>query len=230
MNLFLAWLVHLYTASGALMACAGITAVFGARYREAFLWMVAATMVDATDGLLARRVQVGRVLPAIDGARLDDTVDYLTFVLLPALLLYHSERAAPAVCAVVLLSSLFGFASVDAKTDDHFFTGFPSYWNIVALYLHAADAGPLVANATLLVLSGLVFWRVGFVYPSRTPVLRQVTLVLGAIWGVMILLITLQLPDVSRPLLVVSLFFPIYYTALSLLLHARRRRPAPAGS
>jgi phosphatidylcholine synthase len=223
MNLFSAWLVHLYTALGAVAAFFGAIAVFEARYRDAFLWMAAATLVDATDGVLARRFRVKALLPALDGARLDDIVDYLTFVFLPMLLLYHAGEASAVVCSVVLVSSLYGFASTDAKTEDHFFTGFPSYWNIVALYLHILGIGPRANDAILLVLSALVFWRIGYVYPSRTPVLRALTLTLAVVWGVMIVAVILAMPDVPRVLVLSSLLFPIYYVVLSVVLYARRR-------
>ena len=105
--------------------------------------MVAATFIDATDGVLARRAQrEGAHCRGFDGARLDDIVDYVTFVFVPALFLYQSGALpygwAGGVAAAILLSSAYGFAAADAKTNDHFFTGFPSYWNIVALYLHVA--------------------------------------------------------------------------------------------
>lgn len=222
----LAWAVHAYTATGAIAAFAGTLAVFGGRYRDAFLWMLFATVVDGTDGVLARLARVKEMTPAFDGARLDDIVDYLTYVFLPVLLLYMAGHL-PAnwgmlVAAAVLLSSAYGFASTDAKTDDYFFTGFPSYWNVVALYLHAASMPPAVNGVILAVLSVLVFVRIGYVYPSRTPTLRRTTLALSAVWTVLLVLIVLQLPVVSRPLLIGSLFFPVYYIVLSLVLHVRR--------
>ena len=226
MNLFSAWLVHLYTATGALAAFFGTLAVFSGNYRAALLWMVGATLVDATDGLLARKARVKERLPAFDGARLDDVVDYLTFVFLPVLFLYMS-RALPegwsgAIASVVLLSSAYGFAASDAKSNDHFFTGFPSYWNIVALYLHIA-ALPAAWNAViLLVLSALVFWRIGYVYPSRTPTLRRLTIGLGACWGVLVVAMILALPRVPMVLFATSFVFPVYYAVLSFVLHARR--------
>jgi phosphatidylcholine synthase len=232
LNLFSAWLVHLYTACGAVAAFFGVLAVLGSRYREAFLWMLGATLIDATDGILARRARVSQVLPGVDGPRLDDIVDYLTFVFLPVLLLVQSGALpatwGPAVAAVVLVSSAVGFVLDDAKTADHFFTGFPSYWNIVALYLHVARFGAHVNAAILLLLSGLVFWRVRYVYPTRTPVLRSTTLVLGGIWTVLVLVMILDLPAVSPPLVLVSSFFPIYYFALSAVLHLRGAREAAA--
>jgi phosphatidylcholine synthase len=229
LRIWSAWGVHLYTASGVIAAFAGTLAVIAGDYRAAFLWMVGATFVDSTDGVLARLARVKQTLPGFDGGRLDDIVDYLTYVFLPILLLYHAgdlPRGVPgvAVAAAVLLSSAYGFASLDAKTDDYFFTGFPSYWNIVAVYLHVAGGGPTVNTVVLLVLVALVFVRIGYVYPSRTPMLRSVTLGLGAIWAAMVLAIVLAMPDVPRPLWIASLFFPVYYVMLSAALQIRRLR------
>jgi phosphatidylcholine synthase len=225
-----AWAVHAYTATGAVAAFAATIDIVHGNYRSAFLLMVAATIIDATDGLLARLARVKEATPTFDGARLDDIVDYLTFVFVPILLLYHAGDLPLSwglgVAAVVLLSSGYGFASTDAKTEDYFFTGFPSYWNIVALYLHAGGLPAGVNGAILLVLSALVFVRIGYVYPTRTPVLRGLTNALCAVWGVMILAIIWKLPEVPGLLLIASLFFPVYYTVLSLALNARRgRRP-----
>lgn len=232
-NLLYAWLVHIYTASGALAAFFGTLAVFDDRYRDAFLWMIFATVVDATDGLLARAARVRDVLPRFDGARLDDIVDYLTFVFLPVLLLYRAGTLPPGadawIAAIVLLSSAYGFASIDAKTDDHFFTGFPSYWNVVALYLYAARVPAWLNGAVLLVLSALVFVRVGYVYPSKTPVLRGLTLALGTIWAAMMLGVALLLPAVPPLLLAVSLYFPLYYAVLSFVLQGKRSRRMSEG-
>lgn len=237
MNLFLAWLVHAYTASGSVVAFFGCIAVFGERYREALLWMAAATFIDATDGVLARRARVKAVLPGFDGARLDDIVDYLTFVFLPALFLHEAgtlpEGWSLGVCVLILVSSAYGFAATDAKTDDHFFTGFPSYWNIVAVYAYVGVLGGLVtpvANAIgLVIFSALVFWRVGYVYPSRTPTLRGLTLALGALWGVTVMAMIVDLPRVRVSLVLVSLVFPVYYLLLSAALQLRRR-PLPVRS
>ena len=122
----------------------------------------------------------------------------------------------------MLLSSAYGFASLDAKTEDHFFTGFPSYWNIIALYIHAARTPPSFNAGLLLVLVVLVFVRIGYVYPTRTPVLQRTTNVLGVIWAAMMLAVVYRLPDVPRALLIASLFYPVYYTVLSFSLNTRR--------
>jgi len=210
------------------MAFLALRSVVGGDVRAAFLWLAAAIVVDATDGALARAARVRQRLPRFDGARLDDIVDYLTFVFVPVFLIEHEGLlpAGPglAIVAAVLLASAYGFSRDDAKTADHFFTGFPSYWNIVALYLVATNTGPWVNAAILITLVALVFVPIGYVYPSRTPALRKTTVGLGMLWGLAALAIIWQLPSPPPALVYGSLLFPIYYTVLSLALHARRGR------
>jgi phosphatidylcholine synthase len=220
-----AWLVHMYTGSGAVLAFAGAWGVVHGYDRIALGSMLIATIVDSTDGAVARRVNVKAVLPAIDGARIDDIVDYLTFVFLPMLLLEAAGGlfwSGLPVVAVVLLSSLYGFVAPDAKTADAFFTGFPSYWNIVVLYLLLFHVPPGWNAAILLVLSGLIFVRIGYVYPSRTPTLRPLTLTLAAIWTGMLAVIIVLWPSPPHALSIASLAFPVYYFVLSLWLHFHR--------
>ena len=126
------------------------------------------------------------------------------------------------VAAAMLLSSGYGFSRRDAKTPDHFFTGFPSFWNVVVFYLLVAGWSSSVNAAVLLVFIVLVFIPVKYVYPSRTPVVRVFTNAAGCVWGALLLLMLWQYPAVSRPVMWVSLAFPAYYFALSLWLWNRR--------
>jgi len=222
------WLVHAYTASSAVMAFLAIRAVVQGDARTAFLWLAATVIVDATDGALARAAGVRQRLPRFDGARLDDIVDYLTFVFVPLALIEREgllpDAAALPVVGAALLASAYGFSREDAKTPDHFFTGFPSYWNIVALYLVAIGAGPWVNALILASLTALVFVPIGYVYPSRTPTLRRTTIGFGTLWGAAVLAMIWQLPSPSPALVYGSLAFPAYYTALSLWLQSLRGR------
>ena len=224
-----AWLVHTYTATGAVLAFLATQAAATSNFRAAFLWLFVAVFVDSTDGLLARSARVHERLPNFSGQKLDDLVDYLTFVFVPAVIVWHADVVTGVwtipVVAAMLLSSLFGFVSEGAKTDDHFFTGFPSYWNITALYLLVFGLSPALNAAILFTLSALVFVRIGYVYPTRMTTARLITLALGSLWGMMMLVIILQLPTPNKSVAWLSLFFPVYYTALSLVLHARRRKP-----
>ena len=221
-----AWGVHLLTASS---APAGVLAILAAERGEAarsMAWMAYTLAVDSFDGTLARAVGVKRVLPFFDGTRLDDLVDYFTYVIVPALFLLHL-RLLPAGAAVPValcpvLASAYGFCRTDAKTSDHYFTGFPSYWNIVAFYLYTLD-WPLAVNAAIVVLLSIaVFVPVRYLYPSRTTTLRSLTIGLGLVWGAWVLWALAHLDTVPHTLVVLSLAYPVYYVALSLVLHARR--------
>ena len=221
-----AWAVHAYTGAGALCAFLATLATLEGNYRVAFAWLALQVFIDATDGWLARLVRVSERLPRFSGAHLDDIVDYLTYVFVPAVMVWHAplvpEAWRIAVPAAILLSSAFGFSRLDAKTDDHYFTGFPSYWNIVVFYLVAWKADPLAGAVLLLVLAVLVFVPVRYIYPSRTVPFMRATLVLGATWGGVMLLTLARLPDVPRWLLLAGLVFPIYYFGISFWLETRR--------
>jgi len=224
----LAWLAHLYTATGVIFGFLALLAIAAENFRAAFLWLFVAMLVDGTDGWLARRLRVEERLPFFSGARLDDIVDYVTYVFVPVYLLYQAgsipPRGALPVTIAILLSSAYGFANEEAKTHDHFFTGFPSYWNIVALYLFVARMPGWLNAVILLALCGLVFVRTAYIYPSRMSTLRTVTVLSGSLWGVVLLWMIWRLPDRSPGLLIVSLLFPLYYAALSIILSQRRKQ------
>src|SRR5438552_1384863 len=126
----LAWCVHFYTALG-LVAAGGIAvAIYDgepASFRLAFVLMLVATFVDATDGTFARAVKVKEVLPHFDGRRLDDLIDFQTYTSLPLLLLWRAQLLPDewqAALLIPLLASAYGFCQTTAKTDDGYFLGF----------------------------------------------------------------------------------------------------------
>lgn len=223
---FAAWGVHLFTASGVLVAFLALEAIHWGRYSQAFGWMALALFIDSADGTLARAARVKIVLPQFDGARLDDLVDYLNYTVVPVALIYAAGRLPPRldvlVAAVVLVASAYGFCQTDAKTNDGYFKGFPSYWNIVVFYLFALDTPPWLAAAVLLLFAILVFVPIYYVYPSRAPRFRIITVVLGIAWAVCCLVVLACLSDPPRLLLQLSLLYPVYYMGLSLHLTLRR--------
>lgn len=221
-----AWLVHLYTALGAVIGFCTILAIEQADFRAAFFLMAGAVVIDATDGTLARYARVKEILPWFDGALLDEIVDYFNYVIVPCLFLARANLLPPQdalyLSALPLLASAYGFCQRDAKTADYFFLGFPSYWNIVVFYFYALQT-PLWVNAfTLIVLAILVFVPLRYIYPSRSPRFRKPTNILGALWGALLIYLIYRLPDAPRALTGASLAYPIYYTALSLWLEIQR--------
>jgi phosphatidylcholine synthase len=223
-----AWLVHLYTASGIVLAFLAARAFIEFDYRTGFFWLWVQVLIDATDGLLARRLRVRERIPWFDGAKLDDITDYLTYVFVPALFVWRGALVPNAwvlpVVSAILLSSAYGFNRTDAKTSDHFFTGFPSYWNVVTFYLLVARWPSDVNAAILAACAVLVFVPIRYVYPSRTPAWSVVTNVAGAIWAGLMLLMLWQYPAVSQAAFFVSLAYPAYYLLLSFALHFQTRR------
>ncbi len=219
-----AWAVHAYTASGMVVGFLALISTTTGDAREAFFWMLIAVLIDATDGTLARAVGVKHVIPWFDGAKLDDIIDYFTFVIVPVAFLYSfgllPVTGTMIFVALPLMASAYGFCQAAAKTVDFFFTGFPSYWNIVAFYLYAAHTPPWLNAIVVAVLAFLVFVPIRYVYPTRTVRFRALTNMLGGLWVVTLLLLLWQFPTPSGWLVVGSLYYPLYYTALSFYLHA----------
>ncbi len=226
-----AWSVHFYTAFGAVLGFLALEATSNDHYGLAFMWLTVATVIDCTDGTLARRVGVKQVLPNFDGARLDDIVDYLNYVVVPLVLAYHAAliphgTTGLIVGALPLLASGYGFCQLDAKTEDHFFKGFPSYWNVVVFYFYTLGTPSWFNVIALIVFSVLVFVPIGYLYPSKNRTAQRTTYALGGIWALCMAALLLQFPTPSHRLAWLSLFFPIYYFAISLHLHFRRNSRA----
>jgi phosphatidylcholine synthase len=223
--------VHLYTASGSVLALLIVLAAFDGDAVTA-LWLgLAALWIDGTDGMLARHFRVKETIPWFDGARMDDIVDYLTYVFAPIVLLWTTDRLPHGpigwvVAALPLLASCYQFCRVDAKTSDHFFLGFPSYWNVVAFYAIVLDISRTGVAITLAVLTVLVFVPVRYVYPSRTKLLRSLNLALAGIWLVTYAVLLAQYPDPNPVVVALSLAYLVYYVGLSVYLTAGGRLPS----
>jgi phosphatidylcholine synthase len=227
MTKILCWAVHLYTALG--LACAAGMAYCivsgGANdFRWAFILMGIALFIDASDGTLARAVHIKDVLPGFDGRRLDDIIDFQTYTSLPLLLIWRAGLVSAGwewTLVFAAIASIYGFCQVKAKTDDGYFLGFPSYWNLVAFYLYLLPGPGWVAVATILGLALLTFVPTRYLYPSQPGKLNMITNGLGAIWGIMLVWIVVVMPADVRPgvevfwLGLASLFFPIHYMVAS---------------
>jgi phosphatidylcholine synthase len=181
-----AWGIHALTASGAVLAFLAFLAVEQGHYRLALVWLGAALVVDGIDGPLARMVGVKQRTPGIDGTTLDLVVDYLTYVFVPAVLVYRDGLSAYPViaAAAILLSSLYTFARTDMKTTDNFFRGFPAVWNVVVFYLFVLQPGEWVGAIVIAIFAVLTFAPIHFIHPVRVRTYRPWLPILTAIWAV----------------------------------------------
>jgi phosphatidylcholine synthase len=202
-------------------------------FRGVFILMLVATLIDATDGFLARAACVKEVLPSFDGRQLDYLTDFLTYVVLPLLLVWRAEilpEGWDAWLLVPLLAGAYWFCQTQAKTDDGYFLGFPAYWNIVAFYLYVShrQIAPLpgwLSLGVLLVFSVLTFVPSRYLYSTSRGRLNRVTNFLASMWVMLIVWIVYRLPsgEVSvtggdpwwAQIVVLSLLFPVYYLVVS---------------
>jgi phosphatidylcholine synthase len=221
-----AWGVHLYTGLGAAFGLLAIYAAANRNFRGSFLAMGAATIIDSSDGPLARALMVKVRVPSFDGTLLDNIVDYLTYTVAPVFLMLEAGIIPDAtfglgVACFVMLASAYGFCQTRAKTSDHYFLGFPNYWNLVAFYLFCLRTGTAFNVAVLILLGVMVFVPIKYIYPNRTTALRPLTLTLGIIWAFVTAAMLPMLPAVNPLMLGISLSFIVYYLAASFFLQMR---------
>jgi phosphatidylcholine synthase len=166
-----AWLVHAFTASGAVLAFLALLAIDAQQWGLALLWLLIALAVDGVDGSLARLARVRERAPRIDGDTLDLIIDYLNYVFVPTMLIVRAGLVPAALAAwlaaLILVSALYNFTRRDLKTEDNYFRGFPALWNVVAFYLFVARPGEAVGAVVVLLFAGFTFAPVHFVHPFR---------------------------------------------------------------
>jgi phosphatidylcholine synthase len=229
-----AWLVHCYTALG-LVAAAGM-AVFIVRgdaesLQRAIALMIVATFIDSTDGWLARRARAKEILPRFDGSRLDDIIDFQTYTSLPLLFIWRAGILPGDLnwwLLTALLASVYGFSQSSAKTsganiygaetahsEEYFFVGFPSYWNVMAIYFYWLRPPVWLALTLIIVFALLTFVPSLYLYTSRGGRLSRLTNALCVVWGVLLVMIVAGVFNNSKPFMWASLFLPVYYLVVS---------------
>lgn len=220
------WLIHLFTASGAIVGLLSLYAIDQHQYLVTFWLMIAAIFIDSVDGMLARLIKIKTVVPEINGELLDNMVDFLNYTIVPTFFLLVTDLLPLGwylLCvSAITLSSAYQFSQVDAKTRDHFFKGFPSYWNIVVFYLFFWQWNPWANMSILLALAVLSFIPIKYVYPSRLDYLTQrvslrLSMLLATVlWGFTIAGLLWIYPRTNTTLVLISMSYLILYVGLSL--------------
>lgn len=221
-----AWLIHLFTASAAILGLFTLYAIYHAEYLIAFWLMGATIFIDSVDGTLARFCGVKQVVPSIDGALLDNIVDYLNYVITPAFLLligsilpHHWEAIG---ASAIVLASAYQFTQLDAKTPDHFFKGFPSYWSLALFYLFLGKLNPWFNLLIIAILVVLVFVPMKYVYLTRldyvfrNKILKMALIIATFIYGVSTVCLLAAYPNSNAICVGFSWAFILLYIAISL--------------
>ncbi|MFV0360513.1 CDP-alcohol phosphatidyltransferase family protein [Tropicimonas sp.] len=181
-----AYCVHLFTATGAVLAMLALLAAVDYDWPMMFLWLVLAFVVDGIDGPLARRYDVWNYAPQVDGVLLDLIIDYLTYVFIPAFALYASGLldgwTGWAALFIITFASALYFAHTGMKTADNSFAGFPGCWNMVVLVFFAIRPPDWLALTVILLLAAAMFTNLRFIHPVRTRRWRAVSLPVALVW------------------------------------------------
>lgn len=215
---FNAWLVHAITVSGLVAGLLALVAVVEGRASAAIDWLLVATLIDTVDGPLARSWGVAEALPHIDGHVLDTVVDFVGTVVVPLAMLWRFELLpyglALPVVSVAFVTAALWFARTDMMTEDHWFNGFPTGWNLVVPTLYLMNGAPIVNGLIVMVLAMLQLTNVKFVHPGRVVEWRPVTLAVTAAWLVSIAVLAElhELPWWGPAALLIG---PVYQAALS---------------
>ncbi|MGQ4003266.1 phosphatidylcholine synthase [Francisellaceae bacterium CB52] len=180
-----AWLVHLFTSLGAVFgilaiiyaieaAKANVLGDVGAYHYNIKLSMYAiiiAVFIDAIDGSLARLVDIKKLAP-LDGALLDNIIDFTTYSIVPCIWVYVSSVVSTdwliPIIIMITISSSYQFCQMNAKTDDHFFVGFPSYWNVIIIFMLCFQSSQEANQITIIILTIFSFIPIKYIYLSRT--------------------------------------------------------------
>ena len=185
-NVFVAFAIHLFTASGAFWAFLALVAAAESRFTAMFVWLGVALFVDGIDGPMARAIDIKSVLPNWSGDMLDSIIDYTTFCLIPAFALYQSgfleELYSFLAAALIVITSAIYYADKRMKTRDNFFKGFPVCWNMLVFTLFVIAPGWYVAFVLVVASAALTFAPVLFVHPVRVRLWRPLTLTMFGIW------------------------------------------------
>jgi phosphatidylcholine synthase len=230
---FFAWLVHAFTATGAVLAFLALIAILEEEWQLALLWLVVALVVDGIDGSFARWARVKEKAGRIDGDTLDLVIDYLTYVFVPTLFLWRAELIPESLvvplAALIQYSALYHFARSDMKSADNYFRGFPALWNLVAFYLYVTQASPTVGALAVVALSAMSFAPVHFVHPFRVRDYGRWLPLVAVVWaGVTTALLWQRWSEEMRTgLLATSLVTAAVLLAMGLLRSFRGARKNP---
>ena len=196
-----AWAVHGFTASGAVLGFLAIISIFNNDLIGAFLWLGLALLIDGLDGSLARKIGVTDKTPNIDGSALDLVIDYLNYVIIPALMIYWFQFVPPGweiyIPAGIVAVSLYTFANINMKTSDYYFSGWPAIWNILVLYFYILGTNLWINLIVIIILYILTFVPIKFVHPLRVKNLRNYTIFATVLWGASTLKLVTANPNIN---------------------------------
>ena len=222
---FLGTLVHLFTGFGIIAGFFSLISVINNDQANAFLWLGLAFLIDSIDGTLARKFNVKKNLPNIDGKMLDSIIDFFNYVIIPAFMIYWfkliPDQFLILVPSLLIFISIFSYANLNVMTSDHFYNGFPAIWNIIVLYFFIFSTSEIVNLLILSLLIILKFSPLKCVHPLRVKKFKNISIFFTIIWFLMSGLLILSMQLEIKPIFELFFIFlwvvsNIYFISISL--------------
>jgi len=185
---FLALSVHAFTASGLIFGFLALVATIEGQMGWAFFYLGMALIIDGIDGTFARAAKVKTHTPGVDGVTLDNVIDFFTYVIIPALMVWQWELVplgwGTTTGCLILLAGGYTYAQAGMKAADNSFVGFPALWNLVVFYIVLLGLGPWAALGLILVCALLTAVPTPYIHPFRTPLFGQewINWAMVAVW------------------------------------------------
>ena len=237
----LAYIVHLFTACGSIFALFSLHYIARHDWYNAYLLLVIAVIIDSCDGLLARCIQVKRVMPEIDGNLLDNIIDFLVWSIIPAFIVWEAELLPGGynvpIVSMICIASTYQFCRTDAKSNidinqsgdgdmntstmketkstdidqDYFFRGFPSAWILLVYFLVFSHSDKTLNALILALCSILSFMPIKCIYPTRTKMWKKTNIVATAIWLAALLATFINRHPLPSWFILLSVAYSAYY-------------------
>ena len=183
-----AYSVHIYTTMGIVCGIFAVRALFENNLEIVFLWLEAALFIDGTDGLFARKYQVTKFAPRINGVILDAIVDFFNYVILPVLIIlqvgFLSDQIEFLLVILILCASCYTFSNTKQKTKDNYFDGFPAIWNVLVLDFYIMNTSQTVNFIAIVFCVVLTFVLVAIFIPifpakaeKKAPIMNAITII-----------------------------------------------------
>jgi len=223
---FLGILVHLLTGFGIVAGFFALIAVLNNNQKEAFLWLGLAFLIDSIDGTLARKFNVKKNLPNIDGKMLDSIIDFFNYVIIPSVMIYWFKYLPVQfnilIPVILIFISIYSYVNLNILTKDNYYNGFPAIWNVVVLYFYIFETSQNTNLILLILLILLKFCPLKCIHPLKVKKLRYLSIIFTIIWFLTsALLILLKQSNINS---IYEIFFMfcwvisnIYFISISLL-------------
>ena len=194
-----AYSVHLFTTMGIVCGIFAVKALYEKNLDIVFLWLGIALLIDGTDGFFARKYQVTKFAPRINGVILDAIVDFFNYVILPVLIIlqigFLPDRIEFLSVILILCASCYTFANIKQKAEDNYFNGFPAIWNVLVLDFYILNSPEIINFIAIILCFALTFMPIKFVHPLRVKSYRWLAILSFSLWGISTLFLLFVFDD-----------------------------------